>query len=606
MRITEAKKTPRGLSLQRKGILGDAPEIIMQMDKNKRYTWANPAGVEFFGPDVVGREAARFSWGTPETEEKVQALLDGRNEEIQVESLQRRRDGAPRFLDWRGRGIKDKSGQVIGALYLGRDITERKQMEEKLKSSETRYRRLFESAKDGILILDAVSGEIVDANPFIEELLGYAAGELLGQPLWDIGPFRNIVATKEAFEELLYKEYIRYEDLPLESKDGRRVAVEFVSNVYLVDGQKVIQCNIRDITERKRAQEERARLVMAIEHAADAVVVTDSSGAIEYVNPAFQKVTGYAREEVIGANLRILKSDTHDEAFYKDLWDTLTRGEVWSGRFTNRKKDRSLYEEEGTISPVVDGAGRLVGYVAIKRDISERLALERAAEFNRHLAQIGELASGVVHELRNPLAVIAGTAEILQRKIATADPLQKPLNVILTESKHLERSIAQFLNFARPFEVTAIPCRPETVAERTRKLCEPRAAAKHVTLGVTAEPGLPEFKVDPGKLAQAVVNIVNNAIDAAPANGRVALHVARDDLGILFKVTDNGPGIHLGRNEDIFTPFFSKKEGGTGLGLSVARRIVAAHGGTITFRNQEKGGLSFLLRVPIQKEVQRS
>jgi signal transduction histidine kinase len=144
------------------------------------------------------------------------------------------------------------------------------------------------------------------------------------------------------------------------------------------------------------------------------------------------------------------------------------------------------------------------------------------------------------------------------------------------------------------------------VAERTRKLCEPRAAAKHVTLGVTAEPGLPEFTVDPGKLAQAVVNIVNNAIDAAPANGRAALHVARDDLGILFEVTDNGPGIHLGRNEDIFTPFFSKKEGGTGLGLSVARRIVAAHGGTITFRNQEKGGLSFLLRVPIQKEVQRS
>jgi signal transduction histidine kinase len=143
------------------------------------------------------------------------------------------------------------------------------------------------------------------------------------------------------------------------------------------------------------------------------------------------------------------------------------------------------------------------------------------------------------------------------------------------------------------------------VAERTRKLCEPRAAAKHVTLGVTAEPGLPEFKVDPGKLAQAVVNIVNNAIDAAPANGRVALHVARDDLGILFKVTDNGPGIHLDRNEDIFTPFFSKKEGGTGLGLSVARRIVAAHGGTITFRNQEKGGLSFVIRVPIQKEVQR-
>ncbi len=129
------------------------------------------------------------------------------------------------------------------------------QAEEKLQNSETRYRRLFETAKDGILILDADSGQIVDVNPFLIEMLGYSHEELLGKELWEIGIFKNIAASKDAFIELQNRKYIRFEEMPLETKDGKPKDVEFVSNVYLVDHKKVIQCNIRDITERKMAQE---------------------------------------------------------------------------------------------------------------------------------------------------------------------------------------------------------------------------------------------------------------------------------------------------------------------------------------------------------------
>jgi len=135
------------------------------------------------------------------------------------------------------------------------DITERKQTEEALKISETRYRRLFETAQDGILILDAGTGQISDVNPFLVEMLGYSHEDFLGKKIWDIGPFKNIKASKATFLELQNKGYIRYEDLPLETKDGRQVAVEFVSNVYLVNHHKVIQCNIRNVTERKLAAE---------------------------------------------------------------------------------------------------------------------------------------------------------------------------------------------------------------------------------------------------------------------------------------------------------------------------------------------------------------
>ena len=131
------------------------------------------------------------------------------------------------------------------------DLTNQKQSEEELKISETRYRRLFETAQDGILILHAETGQISDVNPFLVEMLGYSYEDFLGKKLWEIGPFKNMEASKSTFMELQSKGYVRFEDLPLETKDGRPIAVEFVSNVYVVNHHKVIQCNIRDITERK-------------------------------------------------------------------------------------------------------------------------------------------------------------------------------------------------------------------------------------------------------------------------------------------------------------------------------------------------------------------
>ena len=146
----------------------------------------------------------------------------------------------------------DMPGAVCAVMV---DITERKKMEEALKISETNYRRLFEAAQDGILILDAETGQISDVNPFLLEMLGYSHEELLGKKLWEIGTFRDIEASKATSSELKSKGYVRYNDLPLETKDGRPIAVEFVSNVYLVNHHKVIQCNIRDITERKLTAE---------------------------------------------------------------------------------------------------------------------------------------------------------------------------------------------------------------------------------------------------------------------------------------------------------------------------------------------------------------
>jgi PAS domain S-box-containing protein len=255
---------------------------------------------------------------------------------------------------------------------------ERARLQRELVASETRYRRLFETAKDGILILDASTGHITDANPFLAHLLGYSREELLGKRLWEIGPFKNTTKSKVAFEELQNNDYIRYEDLPLETRDGTSVDVEFVSNVYAVNGDKVIQCNIRDITARKQVEKRLRLKTTALESAANAIVLTNASGNITWVNAAFTTMTGYTADEALGQNPRILKSGTHPQSFYKAMWGTLQKGHIWRGEVVNRRKDGALYTEEMTITPVRDDRGDITHFIAIKQDVTQRRLVEEA------------------------------------------------------------------------------------------------------------------------------------------------------------------------------------------------------------------------------------
>ncbi|MFW6145089.1 MAG: PAS domain S-box protein, partial [Candidatus Natronoplasma sp.] len=176
------------------------------------------------------------------------------------------KDGEEKMVEWSNNIIRDEGGEVIGTLSSGRDITEAEKRREEVKRSEERYRRLFESAQDGILILDVDTGVIKDANPYIQDILGYSEEELIGKKIWEIGGFHNIAEDKKKFEELVGKGYVRYDDLPLRSKEGREVPVEFISNTYEVKGEIVAQCNIREISERKKVEEREEYLHSLLRH----------------------------------------------------------------------------------------------------------------------------------------------------------------------------------------------------------------------------------------------------------------------------------------------------------------------------------------------------
>ncbi|MEN6331578.1 MAG: sigma 54-interacting transcriptional regulator [Smithella sp.] len=263
--ITEMKKSAAALleSKERyKELVTNANSIIIRMDQKGTITFFNEFAQKFFGyaPDeILGKDIKILIPQVSSSGKNLVEMADNilRNpdafEEVINENI--RKNGECVWILWSNKAIRDADGNIIGNLAVGRDITRRKHAEEALHISETRYRRLFETSRDGILILDADTGQISDVNPFLMEMLGYSHEDFLGKKLWDIGAFKNIGATQDVFFELQANGYVRYEDLPLETKDGRPIAVEFISNVYRVNSHKVIQCNIRDITDRKLAAE---------------------------------------------------------------------------------------------------------------------------------------------------------------------------------------------------------------------------------------------------------------------------------------------------------------------------------------------------------------
>lgn len=501
---------------------------------------------------------------------------------------------------------------------LEKQLHEEQTLRQTLQDSEKRYRRLFESALDGILILDAETGIVVDVNPFLLQLLHYSYDELCNQFIWELGVFKDIAASKEAFKILQDNEYIRYEDLPLETRQGLPVDVEFISNVYLVDKSKVIQCNIRDITARKRADAERKRLLAAIDQAGEGIVMTDAKGSIEFVNPAFEQITGFSRNEALGHNPRILKSGNHDEQFYHDLWATISSGRIWTGRMVNKRKDGKLYTEETTISPVLNAAGLIVNYVAVKRDITEDLRLAAQFQQAQKMEAVGLLAGGVAHDYNNMLSVILGYAEMALEKVGPADPLHADLEIILTATRRSVDITRQLLAFARKQTIVPVELNlNKTVGSMLAMLR--RLIGEDIDLVWLPKANLGTIKIDPTQVDQILANLCVNARQAIAGAGKITIETENtvfdaaycaDHFGfmegtyVLLAVSDDGCGMSKEVLEHIFDPFFTtKKEGqGTGLGLSTVHGIVKQNNGFLNVYSEPGKGTTFRIYLPQQVE----
>ncbi|MBV5306680.1 MAG: PAS domain S-box protein [Desulfobulbaceae bacterium] len=486
-----------------------------------------------------------------------------------------------------------------------------------LLESEKRYRRLFESAKDGILILNADTGQVVDVNPFLIQLLGYSYDEFCGKYIWEIGAFKDIAASKDAFQTLQDNEYIRYEDLPLETKGGQSKAVEFVSNVYLVDQSKVIQCNIRDISASKQAKAERMRLMAAIEQVGDGIVMTDTKGIIQFVNPAFKEMTGYHDNDITGQHPRILRSGRQDKHFYRTLWETISNGKTWTGRLVNKRRDGSFYTVATTISPVLNASERIVNYVAVQRDITENLRLADQLQQAHKMEAIGLLAGGVAHDFNNMLGVILGYAEVALLHAAPDPSLRANLEEIIKAARRSAEITRQLLTFAHKQTITPEVLDLNQVVSSMLKMIR-RLIGEDIELAWQLRADPYQVRIDPVQVDQILVNLCINARDALTEHGKITIetknaffdkHYCIDHPEyitgeyVLLAVNDNGCGMDKKTIDQIFDPFFTSKgmANGTGLGLSIVYGIVKQNHGFIIVDSEPGRGTTFKIFLPQHK-----
>ena len=320
--------------------------------------------------------------------------LDGKTEKYEIEyRILTKSEGYKWFYDSGSVTKKDLKGNPLIIAGFVIDISERKLAQELLIASEIRYRRLFESAKDGILILDAETGIIIDVNPFMIEMLGYSENQFLKKAIWEIGFFRDIIASHDNFLELQRRKYIRYEDLPLETADGRKINVEFVSNVYLVNGKNVIQCNIRDISKRKRAEmallNSETHLHTLVQTIPDLIWLKDTNGVYKSCNTMFERFFGALEADIIG------KTDyDYVDREMADAFKQYDQKAIIAGK-PIKNEESVIFADDGHMAfletiktPMFDESGKLIGVLGIGRDFSERKkaedALAESEELFRH------------------------------------------------------------------------------------------------------------------------------------------------------------------------------------------------------------------------------
>jgi PAS domain S-box-containing protein len=493
-------------------------------------------------------------------------------------------------------------------LAFARDISERQQAEQALRESERLLRSVIDNAPLVLWAVDA-EGRFTFSEGRGLKSLGLRPGEVVGQSLFEIyaGNDEIIAAVRSALAGTEVRAVAVVQGMSWESRYG-----PLTNDAGEILGALGVSI---DITERKRAEQERIRLSTAVEQAAEAVMLTDIHGSIQYVNPAFEHITGFTREDALGRTPEILRSGTHDEDFFDDLWRTIRSGRVWNGRITNRQKSGVLVEQDATISPIHDSEGTIIGYVWIARDVTDQVQLEILLRQSQKMEAVGQLAGGVAHDFNNILQAIHGYTELAMDRSMADSSVRHHLEQVMQATERAASLVRQLLAFSRRERLKPECLDLDEVILGTLKMLG-RVLGEHIDLDVRPRGGTKLINADRGQVEQILMNLCVNARDAMPDGGTIAVateEVTFDEEFVehhpwaavgsfaVLSVSDTGSGIPEEIRERIFEPFFTTKEvgQGTGLGLATVYAITKRHDGLIDVVSDPKGGTKFRIHLPV-------
>jgi len=537
-----------------------------------------------------------------------------------VEHVHVTKNGMKRIFDVYGVPVFDNSGKIIYMIEMSIDITQRKEAEadlldikndledrlaekngelekavrqknvteERLKSREKHFRDLMENISDVIMVVDK-NLRLTYLSPSIEKHFGYSPDMLMDKSIEDIVHSRDRKAFQIWMEEIQEKdEAERNLEIRIQKRSGDSINSEITAKNLL--GKEIINgiiLSVRDVTLKKRGEEEIRKLAIVMEQTPSNVVVTDINGTIEYVNPAFEKTTGYTMKEAVGKNPRILKTDLTPHETFENMWKSISKGKIWKGELTNRKKNGEMYIEQAIIAPIMNDRGEIVNYLGMKDNITELKETKKKMQEFSNIKK--DFLSNISHEIRTPLNGIIGFLDLLtatelkddQKDFIktikySAGNLMKILNDLLDMSK-ISSNIFTLDNVEFSIPRSLIPL---------IKMFYAKANENSLQMDTFIDPRLfPVVQGDPQRLIQAVTNLLGNAVKFTPEGGEISIeiHYLGENQGSLqtrFIISDNGIGISEDKLHSIFESFtqgdtaVTKKYGGTGLGLTISQNII--------------------------------
>ena len=518
-------------------------------------------------------------------------------------------------------------GVLLSFLLAGINLIQRR-AGAALNASEVRYRRLFEVSPDGVFLFDADSGRVTDVNPYMAELLGQSREELLAKSLWDIGLFHDEVRGRAAFAELQEKNYHRYDHLPIVTPAGQRHDVEFTCNAYMSGSKRVLQCNVRNITDRKRAEdalrdsEERYRSLVEI--SPQGVWIVGRDGAPLFLNQYWVEYSGMTLEQSARGGW---KNQVHPDDREKviESWGRARASEsVHESELRMRRASDGQYRwhlARGV--PVHDANGRIDKWLVVFIDIDERkqteqervqlLQLEHALRTQAEAANRAkdDFLATLSHELRTPLNAILGWTQTLQHGDADRATVRRALAQIDASANAQAKLINDLLNVAdigsgrlrldiQPVNLIALV---DSIVESLR----PAIMARNITFETVIDQEAGRLSGDPARLQQIVWNLLSNAVKFTPHGGHITLGLSRTGSQIEVSVADDGEGISSEFLPYVFDRFrqadasSKRRHGGLGLGLAIVRHLAELHGGTVVAESQGEGrGSRFAVQFPIR------
>ena len=619
--ITEKQQLQKDITLNEerfRQVAEYSRTVIWEADRDGVYTYISPVAsiVYGFSPEEWVGLRSIFDLRSADSSDHFRALyreLIGRGEPISnFDNAIVQSDGSTLWVSSSAEALYDENRELTGVRGVDYDIDQRKRVELELRKFQT----ISDQANYGNAISD-LNGKLLYVNDYFATMHGYRAEELIGKDLSIFHNSRQMPLVTMALD--LLKETGEFDAIEITRtrKDGTvfpsLMNGKLIMNDDRTDGFMIASAT--DITKMKRQEEAIKRLEIAIEQSPVALLITDLKGVITYASPAFTSITGYTVQEAMGNSTSMLKSGRNDDAFYKNLWETITSGRIWEGTLINMRKSGELYHEHMSITPVYDMEGQVTSYLAVKEDITDRMRIEEekiartaAEEANRSKSLF---LSNMSHEIRTPLNAIIGFSQILEGDTTIGPRQKEQVKTITRSGRHLLGLINDVLDLSK-IEAGKLMNQVEVVClrdllEDLEAMFSVMAERKAITFTFERDPAVPDFiEVDGGKLRQVLINILGNSFkftEKGTITVRLAMESESDHQELDVAVIDTGVGIRKDEMEQIFEAFKQSEAGlhagGTGLGLAITKRIIEIMGGTISVNSTYGSGSTFSFSVPV-------